>query len=331
MSYDPWIHELNRQFPRRTVSYYETIQRKRPRTGHAILWFIAAVLVLLALAVIGKAQTIDDGHEVVITSFPSGASVVIDSVDTGRVTPMELHFIPPGTHTITVSATGYTTDARTVNVLDKNPVNGQPRDTHLSFVLLPPIVAGPKGDPGPPGLTTYVPIPGPPGNTGAMGPMGPMGLPSTVPGPPGPVGPKGDPGPAGTSGPSGPMGPPGANATITPPQSATGSGSGTTATGNQTVTTLNLTAPKGGPALVIIGGQLTDQNGGGSCNLAVFLTGATTGNSWMGFSPSGQETITASRMSLFTLGAGTTTFTAVLQSGANCSVNPAELIVVPFF
>lgn len=64
----------------------------RPRR---ILWLavVAATLCLLGVTVTLQAQTlVDDGHAVV-TSFPDGANVQIDGVDTGKVTPMEAHSI----------------------------------------------------------------------------------------------------------------------------------------------------------------------------------------------------------------------------------------------
>jgi hypothetical protein len=58
----------------------------RPRR---ILWLavVAATLCLLGVTVTLQAQTlVDDGHAVVITSFPDGANVQIDGVDTGSHT-----------------------------------------------------------------------------------------------------------------------------------------------------------------------------------------------------------------------------------------------------
>jgi len=163
-----------------------------------IPWFaiIAAVVCLLAVPAALRAQNVvDDGHEVVITSFPDGASVLIDGVDTGKVTPMELRRIAPGIHTITVSANspGWQTDTRTITVLDVDPVKGRFRDTHLSFTLMPILAtgpAGPQGPPGPQGPAGPAGGIGVPGATGATGPAGPQG----------PAGPAGATGAAGTNG-----------------------------------------------------------------------------------------------------------------------------------
>lgn len=153
---------------------------------------LLALLFLLTPALV-RSQTIDDGHEVVITSFPDGASVSIDGVDTGKVTPMELRKITPGTHTITVSANsaGWQTDTRTITVLDVDPVSGRLRDTHLSFTLMPTLTTGPAGPQGPPG---------PQGIQGLIGPQGIPGL--SIVGPPGPQGPAGPAGAPGNNGPA---------------------------------------------------------------------------------------------------------------------------------
>ena len=165
-----------------------------------IPWFaiIAAVVCLLAVPAALRAQSnVDDGHEVVITSFPDGASVFIDGVDTGKVTPMELRKITPGIHTITVSANsaGWQSDTRTITVLDVDPVKGRFRDTYLSFTLMPTLTAGPAGPQGPPGPAGGI---GVPGATGATGPAGPAG-------------PAGTAGATGATGAAGPQGPPGIN------------------------------------------------------------------------------------------------------------------------
>ena len=84
------------------------------------LWFLLEALLFRTCAFARQTQTIDDGHEVVITSFPDGANVFIDGVDTGKVTPMELRKIKPGQHVILVSVPGggWVPDTRTVNVID---------------------------------------------------------------------------------------------------------------------------------------------------------------------------------------------------------------------
>src|SRR5260370_31424783 len=142
---------------------------------------------------IAQTTTVDDGHQLCITSFPDGANVLIDSVATGQVTPMCLNKIKPGSHVISVASpsAGWQADTRTIQVLDLDG-NGRVRDTHLSFTLMPSLTtgppgpqgpAGPKGDAGPqgiPGLSIVGPaglqgsqgIPGAPGIPGAQGPAG---------------------------------------------------------------------------------------------------------------------------------------------------------------
>lgn len=196
------------------------------KTFWKILWIVGLNFVGLA-----QAQTGDDGHAVVISSFPDGAHVSLDGVDTGRLTPMELHKIPVGVHTIKVwvDAAGWSTDTRTINVLDLD-ANGRVRDTQLSFTLLPMTTQGPPGPQGTSGVSitgatvdvnghlilTY-------SNTTTSdaglvastipGPIGPMGI-------PGPQGLPGVAGPAGAAGPMGPAGPMGAS--ITGPAGANG-------------------------------------------------------------------------------------------------------------
>ena len=135
---------------------------------------VVAVLFLLATPVALRADSSNGALKV--TSFPSGASVSVDGVDTGKVTPMSVS-VAVGAHTVVVSIpnSGWNPDTRTFVVVAGN--------NDLSVTLLPNLAAGPKGDPGPPGPA------GPAGATGATG----------------------DPGAAGAPGPAGPQGPPGIN------------------------------------------------------------------------------------------------------------------------
>src|SRR5262245_58025853 len=118
-----------------------------------------------------------------VTSFPSGARVVVDGVDTGKVTPMSVS-LPVGDHEVVVSIpnSGWNPDTRTVTINSGN--------NDLSVTLLPALTTGPqgpKGDMGPQGPA------GPKGADGATGATGPQG--NTGPrGPQGPQGPQGDPG-----------------------------------------------------------------------------------------------------------------------------------------
>src|SRR5260370_17637006 len=116
---------------------------------------------------IAQTTTVDDGHQLCITSFPDGANVLIDSVATGQVTPMCLNKIKPGSHVISVASpsAGWQADTRTIQVLDLDG-NGRVRDTHLSFTLMPSLTTGPPGPHGPIGPPSTVP-----------GPMRPQGRP----------------------------------------------------------------------------------------------------------------------------------------------------------
>ncbi len=135
---------------------------------------VVAVLFLLATPVALRADSSNGALKV--TSFPSGANVSVDGVDTGKVTPMSVS-VAVGAHTVMVSIpnSGWNSDTRTFVVVAGN--------NDLSVTLLPNLAAGSKGDPGPPGPA------GPAGATGATG----------------------DPGAAGAPGPAGPQGPPGIN------------------------------------------------------------------------------------------------------------------------
>jgi PEGA domain/Collagen triple helix repeat (20 copies)/Pentapeptide repeats (8 copies) len=124
-----------------------------------------------------------------VTSFPSGAQVWIDGVNTGKVTPMSVS-LEEGDHVarVQIPNSGWQPDSRTVTIV--------PGNNDLSVTLLPVLTTGPqgpkgdqgeKGDPGPPG---------PKGDQGDPGPQGPKG----DRGDPGPEGPKGDKGDTGDPG-----------------------------------------------------------------------------------------------------------------------------------
>ncbi len=117
-----------------------------------------------------------------VTSFPSGANVSVDGVDTGKVTPMSVS-VGVGQHTVVVSIpnSGWNPDTRTFVVVSGN--------NDLSVTLLPNLAAGPMGPAGPKG------------DPGPQGPAGPAGA----------TGATGDPGAAGAPGAPGPQGLPGIN------------------------------------------------------------------------------------------------------------------------
>ena len=131
-----------------------------------------------------------------VTSFPSGAQVWVDGVDTGKVTPMSIS-LSEGDHIVTVQVPtpGWNPDTRTVTVVSGN--------NDLSVTLLPITAAGtqgPKGDKGDPGAQ------GPKGDTGQTGAQGPKGDKGDA----GEPGPKGDRGDTGAQGPQGETGATGA-------------------------------------------------------------------------------------------------------------------------
>lgn len=182
---------------------------------------------LAALAMLLPASVYAANGSLKVTSFPSGAQVIVDGTNTGKLTPMSVS-LPEGEHTVTVQipSTGWNPDTRTVTIV--------PGNNDLSVTLLPLLTQGPqgpkgdKGDPGDPGPK------GEKGDTGAQGPQGETGA-TGAPGAQGPKGdtgeqgPRGDTGAAGAPGakgdkgdtgdvgPQGPAGPPGTSAPPEPP------------------------------------------------------------------------------------------------------------------
>ena len=160
--------------------------------------------VVLMLALFPSAAVAQSGA-LKVTSFPSGADVQIDGIDTGKLTPMSVS-LAVGDHTVIVSIpnSGWNPDSRTVTIVGGN--------NDLSVTLLPTLTVGPqgpKGDTGPQGL------PGPKGDTGAAGAAGAQGAKGDKgdkgePGLQGLVGATGIQGPPGSQGPAGPSGPAGA-------------------------------------------------------------------------------------------------------------------------
>src|SRR5262245_61755152 len=98
-----------------------------------------------------------------VSSFPSGARVSIDGVNTGKVTPMNISVVE-GDHVITVEipGSGWSPDTRAVTIVAGN--------NDLSVTLLPTPSPGPAGPPGPPGPR------GDRGERGESGPAGPAWL-----------------------------------------------------------------------------------------------------------------------------------------------------------
>lgn len=149
------------------------------------------------------------GGELKITSYPAGANVSVDGVDTRKVTPMSIE-LRSGKHQITIFVpnSGWAPDFLTVDI--------GPGNKELNVTLLPILTVGPAGPQGPQGPAGPQ---GPQGLTGPMGPAGPQG-PKGADGAQGPVGAtgaQGTQGPAGPIGPAGPQGPSGPAGTITVP------------------------------------------------------------------------------------------------------------------
>ena len=122
--------------------------------------------VLLVVPTLAAAQN----GSLKVTSFPTGAVVVIDGVNTGKVTPMSVS-LSIGDHVVTVSIAdaGWRPDTRTVTVAAGN--------NDLSVTLLPALTVGPKGDKGDPGPVGPQGPQGTKGDKGDQGPQGPQGPP----------------------------------------------------------------------------------------------------------------------------------------------------------
>lgn len=71
-----------------------------------------------------------------VTSYPTGAAVLIDGVDTGKTTPMS-ESLTVGEHTVVVRVpnSGWNPDSRVVNIVTGN--------NDLSVTLLPTVTIGP--------------------------------------------------------------------------------------------------------------------------------------------------------------------------------------------
>src|SRR5258708_12812739 len=99
---------------------------------------------LLFFAGVAFGQTsVDDGHQLCITSFPDGANVLLDGVQvqqdaTHTTTPMCLNKIKVGSHQISVASpsSGWQTHTRTITLLDFD-ANRPLRDTHPTFPSIP--------------------------------------------------------------------------------------------------------------------------------------------------------------------------------------------------
>src|SRR5262249_32350529 len=159
----------------------ETAFRKRRRNVMQRLTILAsrALATLLLLSAGLYAQT----GILKISSFPAGASIAVDGVNTGKTTPATFA-LAVGDHSVVVSIpnSGWNPDTRTVTVVSGN--------NDLSVTLLPVLIQRPNRHTGP-----HVPK----GDTGVQGPWGPAGTDGAA-GAPGSRGPKGDPGAQGPQG-----------------------------------------------------------------------------------------------------------------------------------
>jgi hypothetical protein len=125
---------------------------------------LVSVAALLALAAVPAAA---QNGSLKVSSFPSGAAVIVDGVSTGKITPMSVS-LSVGDHSVTVTIpnSGWNPDTRVVPVASGN--------NDLSVTLLPKLTTGPQGPEGPKGDK------GDPGATGATGAAGAAGPPATV-------------------------------------------------------------------------------------------------------------------------------------------------------
>ena len=129
------------------------------RRGTAMRTPVTIAIVLLITFVI--AVTTAAAGTLKVTSFPSGAQVIVDGVNTGKLTPMNIS-VADGDHIVTVQipGSGWNPDTRTVTIVSGN--------NDLSVTLLPtpiPGPPGPKGDKGDQGLQGIQGIQGIPGST----------------------------------------------------------------------------------------------------------------------------------------------------------------------
>ena len=176
---------------------------------------LIGVVVVAASVVLTSYSALAANGVLKVTSFPTGAAVKVDGVDTGKVTPASVS-LGEGDHIVTVYIpnSGWSPDTRTVTIV--------PGNNDLSVTLLPVLTTGPQGPTGPQGAT------GPQGPTGAQGSTGPQGATGAH----GPTGAKGDTGapggtgsqgmqglqgPQGVQGPTGAQGPPGPVGSALPP------------------------------------------------------------------------------------------------------------------
>jgi hypothetical protein len=133
----------------------------------------AAIALFIALAAVVSA--FGQSGALKVTSFPTGASVSVDGVDTGKVTPMSIS-LAIGDHHVIVSIpnSGWKADDRHVDVVSGN--------NDLSITLLPTLTTGPqgpkgdKGDTGGQGIQGLQGLKGDKGDKGDTGSQGIQGV-----------------------------------------------------------------------------------------------------------------------------------------------------------
>ena len=139
----------------------------------------AVRMTLVVILLVGLESPIGaESGSLKVTSFPSGAQVLVDGVSTGKLTPMSIS-LPVGEHLVTVQIpdSGWRADTRTVTIVTGN--------NDLRVTLLPAVTdgaPGPKGDKGDPGDKGDKGDPGDPGAALNFSPGDFIGCYSGVPG-----------------------------------------------------------------------------------------------------------------------------------------------------
>jgi len=135
---------------------------------------VVVLCIGLAVSLPKLVETQSGDGSLKVTSYPDRASVFVDGVDTGKITPMSTS-VSLGMHTVTVvpPGAGWSTDTRTVAIVQGN--------NDLSVTLLPTLTTGsqgPQGFPGAQGVQGVPGVAGPTGPTGSQGSDGPASLPT---------------------------------------------------------------------------------------------------------------------------------------------------------
>src|SRR5438046_8753448 len=111
-----------------------TMQKGTTRIDRTVLLL---VFLLASLSVAARVQA----ATLKVSSFPSGAQVLVDGVNTGKLTPMSIA-VSEGDHSVTVQipGSGWSADTRTVTIVSGN--------NDLSITMLPAITLGLSGPQG---------------------------------------------------------------------------------------------------------------------------------------------------------------------------------------